>query len=261
MKQHKKTLGQVFLHDKNIIEKIVNFANPSPKIPILEIGCGRGSLTQALASIGSELRVIEIDERWLNEVKNLNLPNTSFILDDALNVNFSNFPKCNLIANLPYQITSPLIEHFVTHKTQFHSLTIMIQKDVADRLLSEKNKKQFGSMTIFCCYHFEITRGFSVSRNSFTPVPNVDSYVIKLTPKKSHFKPAEEKLFFAMTRSFFWGRRKTMLNCLLNSPYLTCSPHIRDHKLLCNELAKRGETYDLDDHKKLFSKEGARRYF
>ena len=85
MKQHKKTLGQVFLHDKNIIEKIVNFANPSPKIPILEIGCGRGNLTQALASIGSELRVIEIDERWLNEVKKLNLPNTSFILEDALN--------------------------------------------------------------------------------------------------------------------------------------------------------------------------------
>ncbi len=254
MKQHTKTLGQVFLNDNNIIQKIMAFANPPKDIPIIEIGCGNGSLTKALAKCGNPIKVIEIDLRWLNEVKNLNLPNVTFTHSDVMKINFNEYKKSLVIANIPYQITSPLIEHFSKYKDQFKSLTIMIQKDVADRLLSKKNNKQFGSMTIFSNYHFSMTRGFPVSRNSFTPIPNVDSYVLKLTPKKSHFKPSDEALFFAMTRSFFWGRRKTMLNCLLNSPYITCNPKIRENQSLCRELSNRGETYDLEDHQVLFTK-------
>tara|TARA_A100001015_G_scaffold251744_1_gene290930 strand:- start:1878 stop:2684 length:807 start_codon:yes stop_codon:yes gene_type:complete len=252
MKQHTKSLGQVFLHDKNIIEKIITFAKPQKQNQIIEIGCGNGSLTKALSNLGTPIHVIEIDERWLNEVKNMQLKHTTFEHIDALNVNFYNYPKSNLIANLPYQITTPLIEHFAKYKTQFYSLTIMVQKDVAERLISKKSTKQFGSMTLFCNYHFSIEKGFSVSRNCFSPSPNVDSYVIKLTPIKSFFSTHEEALFFAMTRSFFWGRRKTMLNCLLNSPYLTCDPAIRDNKIICEQLSKRGEALNLNEHQTLF---------
>lgn len=252
MKQHTKTLGQVFLHDQNIIQKIIAFASPSPHIPLIEIGCGKGILTQALAALGHPLHVIEIDNRWLTTVKALNLPNTTFSKQDALTVDFSSHPRSAIIANIPYQITSPLIEHFSTHKNQFESITIMIQHEVAQRLLAKNNTKAFGAFTLFSNYHFDIRKGFRVSRHCFSPEPNVDSMVIKLTPKKNALSDNDTQRFFAMTRSFFWGRRKTMLNCLMNSPYCHCSPDIQENHALTHALKQRGEALNLENHLALF---------
>ena len=110
MKQHTKTLGQVFLHDKNIIKKIITLGKPDPNLAIIEIGCGRGILTKALNNI-APVHVVEIDERWLNEVKNMSLKNVTFHHIDALKISYDTFPKGSaVIANIPYQITSPLID-------------------------------------------------------------------------------------------------------------------------------------------------------
>ena len=186
MKQHTKTLGQVFLHDQNIIEKIITLAKPNPQKPIIEIGCGKGILTKSLAQIG-QVNVIEIDERWLNHVQELELKNVTFTQSDALKVNFNTFEKQSaVIANIPYQITTPLIEHLTKFKHHLSQITIMVQKELADRLSSPKGSKQYGAMSLFCQYHFEIEKGFFVSRNCFSPKPNVDSYVIKLTAKKNN---------------------------------------------------------------------------
>ena len=253
MKQHTKTLGQVFLHDQNIINKIITLANPKPNMPIIEIGCGKGILTQALAHIGP-VNVIEIDERWINHVADLNLKNVTFTHKDALSVDYSTLPKhAPVIANIPYQITSPLIETLAKYKHHLGPITIMIQKDVADRLLSPKNSKTYGSMTIFCNYHFTITKGFNVSRHCFSPEPNVDSSVIQLQAKKNVFSKSDTPLFFAMTRSFFWGRRKTMLNCLINSPHIHCDENIKNNNALKQLLKKRGESLSLEEHQSLFT--------
>ena len=127
MKQHTKRLGQVFINDNNIIEKIIKFSAISNKIPIIEIGCGRGILTKALSKTGNKIHVIEIDERWLSEVKKLNLKNTTFEKADVLNVNFSKFEFSSIIANIPYQITSPLIEHLSKYKTNFKLSMVKLQ--------------------------------------------------------------------------------------------------------------------------------------
>ena len=254
MKQHTKTLGQVFLHDQNIINKIIDLAYPNAQSQIVEIGCGKGSLTTALSTLGNPVHIIEIDERWLEEVKKLNLKNTTFELQDALKADFSRYKNAHIIANLPYQITTPLITHFATFKNHFDSVTIMIQKELAERLLAVHNTKLYGAMTLFTNYHFKVVKGFSVSRNCFNPVPNVDSYVLKLIPKQSHLTKEDERIFFAITRSFFWGRRKTMLKCLLNSPYLDCDSSIRNNTELSEILSQRGESLSLKDQLLLFPK-------
>ena len=254
MRQHTKTLGQVFLHDQNIIKKIIRYANPSPAQRIIEIGCGKGILSSALAALGNDLHIIEIDERWLSTVKALNLANTTHHLCDVLTFDFSQFNgKSTIIANIPYNITTPILDHIIQYKNHIQELTIMIQKEVAERILSQPNSKTYGLLTIFCNFHFTITKGFNVSRSCFKPAPNVDSYVLKLIPKKAPLSTTDSHLFFAMARSLFWGRRKTILNCLSQSPYITCTPNIKSNNEISKLLATRGETHSLTGLLSLFN--------
>lgn len=251
MKQHTKTLGQVFLTDKNIIDKIITFASPESSVPIIEIGCGKGILTQALAKIGP-VYIIEIDQRWSDYVKSLKLDNITIFEEDVLKVNFSEFPNNSpIIANIPYQITTPLIEHLIKYKYCLGSITIMVQKEMAGRLIAQPGSKDYGAMSIFCQYHFTIKKGFSVSRNCFNPKPNVDSYVLKLTAKKPCLPDTLEPLFFAMTRTFFWGRRKTMLTCLKSSPYIELISKLTLEQQI--KLKQRGESLSLIELIKLFN--------
>jgi 16S rRNA (adenine1518-N6/adenine1519-N6)-dimethyltransferase len=173
---------------------------------------------------------------------------------DALTVDFSTFGRASLIANIPYNITTPLIAHLAQYKQHFDSITIMIQKEVAQRLLADPGTKQYGAFGIFCQYHFAIEKGFVVSRQCFSPIPGVDSMVIRLLPRKSALSPTDEARFFSMTRSFFWGRRKTMLNCLLQSPHANVDRAIQDDIDLTNILAARGEVLGLNDHLALFQR-------
>ena len=119
MKQHRKTLGQVFLHDANIIQKIIAFANPHPQLPIIEIGCGEGCLSQPLSQRQQPLTIIEVDDRCIQAVAALQLPNTTFVHADALAVDFSTFGRASLIANIPYNITTPPVSytHLRAHET------------------------------------------------------------------------------------------------------------------------------------------------
>lgn len=250
MKQHTKTLGQVFLHDSNIIKKIITLADPLPTDSVIEIGCGKGILTNAMAPLCKQLDVIEIDKRWIETVQTNALDNVTFHHKDVLTVDFSLFKNSKVIANIPYQITTPILEHLIKYKHLFSSITIMIQKEVADRITSPHNSKIFGLLSLFCNYHFDINKGFNVSRECFSPKPNVDSKVIQLIPKKGILNKTDEPLFFAMTKSLFWGRRKTIINCLLNAPHIQCNPAIKTIHL--PERSKRAEQLSLSDHISLF---------
>ena len=128
----------------------------------------------------------------------------------------------------------------------------MIQKEVATRILAQPNSKNYGLLTLFCQYHFDIKKGFNVSKNCFFPQPNVDSYVIKLIPTKNHFPLKDEPLFFAMTKSLFWGRRKTIYKCLTTSPYINCPKSIKNNPNIKSKLSLRGESQSISDLYLLF---------
>jgi 16S rRNA (adenine1518-N6/adenine1519-N6)-dimethyltransferase len=252
MKQHTRTLGQVFLHDANIVRKIVRYAHVDPMCNVTEIGCGRGILTRELSNAGHAVNVVEIDQRWLDYVKSLTLKNVYFHHADVLTVDFSKWQKSAVIANIPYRITSPLLGHFSKYKHQFYSVTIMVQKELALRLMAKNNSQNYGAITLFCQYHFNVVSGFDVARSCFFPVPKVDSYVLQLQPKPSVFLAPDEHLFFLMVRSFFWGRRKTMLNGVLNGPYLVCDQQIKENYFLTQILKNRVETMSLIELQQLF---------
>jgi 16S rRNA (adenine1518-N6/adenine1519-N6)-dimethyltransferase len=252
MRQHTKTLGQVFLHDNNIINKIVALAESETATEIIEIGCGKGILTQALNALNKPILIIEIDPRWLDTVKQLNLTNCRYHLGDVLEYDFLQTPKNTaVIANIPYNITTPIIDRLSRYKTQFSAITMMIQKEMADRLYAKAGTKAYGSITIFTQYHFDLHKGFKVSRSCFSPPPNVDSYVLKMTPKTPLLPKKDEPLFFSMVHALFWGRRKTIQNCLKNAPHITCKGPFPEH--LSTTLKKRGETLDLDALVALFN--------
>ena len=250
MKQHTKTLGQVFLHDQNIIEKIIKFAEPKQSETIVEIGCGKGILSKSLAQKCKNLHIVEIDTRWLDYVKAFAIENVTYHHSDVLKFDFSSLGTFKVIANIPYQITTPILEHLIKYKSQLSTVTIMIQKEVADRIMATPGTKTFGLLTLFCNYHFNIKKGFNVSKECFFPKPTVTSTVIQLTPKDSELATNDEQLFFAMTKSLFWGRRKTMLNGLLNSPHIHCNETIKDLKLPI--LKQRAEILSLSEQIKLF---------
>ena len=200
------------------------------------------------AKIGP-VNVIEIDERWIDHVSNLNLENVTFTHIDALKVDYGSFPKGTpIIANIPYQITSPLIEQFTKYNHHLGPITIMIQKEMAERLVANPGSKRYGAMTLFCHYYFNLNKGFGVSRNCFTPPPNVDSQVIQLTAAPSLLSPEDEPLFFAMTRTLFWGRRKTIIKCLKTGPYLSLQDGYPDQP----EFKQRGESLNLKETIHLF---------
>lgn len=247
-KQHSKTLGQVFLHDKNIVHKIVNLTQKH--MLTYEIGCGKGILTEALSNHASSVHVIEIDHRWIEWVEKKQLPNITFHHKDVLT--FTDFkPNSIVIANIPYHITTPIIEHLIQYKHRLSSITIMVQKEVAQRIISNHNCKNYGLLSIYCQYHFNIDKGFIVSRNCFTPMPNVDSQIISLQPKESALSPSNESLFFLFAKSLFWGRRKTIETCLKKAPYIRYEADISKHY---PELRKRGESFSLTELLNLFNK-------
>jgi 16S rRNA (adenine1518-N6/adenine1519-N6)-dimethyltransferase len=251
MKQHPRTLGQVFLHDANIVQKILRFANPLPGNRIIEIGCGKGILTRALAAVGPTT-VIEIDARWIAYVTDLELPGVTYLHADATRVDYGQFPLGSpIIANIPYHITSPLLVAFAQYRNHLGPITIMIQKEMATRLLAEPGTKAYGAMTLFCHYHFTVHNGFEVSRRCFWPVPSVDSQVITLQPKAAALSESDEALFFGMTRTFFWGRRKKMITCLKNSPYIRLTSPLPDACLAA--LNHRAESASLSALLALFS--------
>ena len=223
----KKHLGQVFLHDHNIIKKTVQKACINPNYPVVEIGCGKGILTKALAAVSKELYVIEIDPEWYHEtqsklahLKHLNFINQSVLDQDV----FNTIPKpFQIVANIPYHITSDILDKLVSLKKHIYQASIMVQKDVALKWVSRVNDTLYMSQSLYAQYHFDLNILFHVSKTCFYPVPKVDSSVIQLKPKQNVLNAKLEELVFKIIKSGFWGRRKPLRSCLSRSPYLQLS--------------------------------------
>ena len=218
----KKKYGQNFLNDKNILNKIANVANTNPNDLIIEIGPGSGALTEELIK-KSQVLAYEIDndleELLRNKFTNANL---ELIMDDFLKRNVKKdleskkYEDLYIIANLPYYITTPIINKIIDDKLNVKKMVLMVQKEVGERFTAEVGTKDYSSISVFLNYYFEVKKEFVVSRNSFYPRPNVDSIIISFTRKEKDKRIKNEELFFKLIRDSFVQKRKTLKNNLKN---------------------------------------------
>lgn len=220
----KKTLGQNFLKDDNIVNKIVNATEYKKNNLVIEIGPGAGALTKKLLSKVDKALLYEIDTR-LEKILNKELSeynNYDIIFDDFLNRNVNddisnyNFDNLYIVANLPYYITTPIISKIIEDKIPAREIIIMIQKEVADRLCASVGTKEYGQLTVFLNYFYDIKKVTNVSKNSFVPKPKVDSAVIKMV-KKDKLEYVKDLDFFSkIVKDSFRFKRKTIKNNLCN---------------------------------------------
>mgnify|MGYP000410498356 CR=1 FL=1 len=220
----KKTLGQNFLKDDNIVNKIVNATEYKKNNLVIEIGPGAGSLTKKLLPKVDKAILYEIDTR-LERILNKELAeydNYTIIFDDFLNRNVNDdlskycFDNLYIVANLPYYITTPIVSKFVMETIPANEIVIMIQKEVAERLSASVGTKEYGQITVLLNYYFNIEKIIDVDRKAFYPTPNVDSAVIKMVRKDNLEALTSFEHFDKLVKDSFQFKRKTIKNNLIN---------------------------------------------
>lgn len=220
---YKKNLGQNFLQDKNIIDKIVNAPDYGDNNLVIEIGPGAGALTKELLKKVDRAILYEVDTR-LEKILNKELStfvNYELIFDDFLNrdvnkdISKYDFDNLYIVANLPYYITTPIITKIINDKIPTNEIVIMIQKEVADRFSAKPGSKEYGQITVFLNYFFDIDNVCNVSKNCFFPKPKVDSAVIKMKRKKSNDYIKNFDVFNKLVKDSFRFKRKTIKNNLV----------------------------------------------
>lgn len=251
----KKALSQNFLIDGNIIRKTVDLGDITSDDVILEIGPGPGSITEVLLETGAQIIAVEKD-RLLAESLEGSHPNLHLFCDDimtfpieeTLKKHLRKGKKAKVVANLPYHLTTPILARLIPCHDLFSNIVIMIQKEVAKRFTATPGNKEYGSITVFINFYTDVKYAFTVSPRSFYPVPNVDSAVVTLTPKKPPEVSSEE--FFKMTRTAFEQRRKMLRNSLST---IYPSDTITEALIAINKNPKaRAEELSVDDWVELF---------
>lgn len=250
----KKSFGQNFLIDSHVIDKIIRAAEITPEDNVLEIGPGIGTLTQYLAESAGKVAAVEIDEKLipvleetLAEYDNVRVINEDILKCDIDSI-FGGEPF-KVVANLPYYITTPIIMGLLEGKSHFDSLTVMIQKEVADRMKAGPGTKDYGALSLAVQYYAEPYLAANVPPNCFMPRPNVGSAVIRLKRRpEPAVKVKDEKLLFGLIRAAFMERRKTLLNAVKNSKELDISKERVEEVLteLGIDTRIRGEALNLE---------------
>lgn len=214
----KKALGQNFLIDDDVIDRIVEYGVPAKDAPVIEIGPGPGGLTRVLAERCSRLWAVELDTEKV-ELLNKEFKRTSLqvLHMDALELNLKdiwNDEKGWLVGNLPYYITNPLIMHFLEQGKSLHGMTVMVQKEVAERMTAQPGSKKYGILSIAVQLFSDAEKLFDVPPSAFIPQPKVTSSVVRLTIRDYPGFNEDPRLFFKVVKAAFAQRRKTLLNTL-----------------------------------------------
>ena len=261
----KKSFGQNFLTDTNILQKIVDTAEIDENVNVIEIGPGIGALTEFLAENAAEVMTFEIDERLvpiladtLRDFDNVHVVNEDILKSD-LQARIKEFANPNLpikvVANLPYYITTPILMHLIESGIPFSEFVVMMQREVADRISAQPNSKSYGSLSIAVQYYMTAKVAFIVPRTVFVPAPNVDSAILKMVRRD---QPAvgikDEVFFFKVSKASFTHRRKTLWNNLTS--YFGKSNEVKtklESALDNAELSPsvRGEALDLQEFARL----------
>lgn len=215
----KKKFGQNFLQDEQILKSIANSISTTPKDLIIEIGSGKGALTKHLKKKNSFLISYEIDSQLKRYLINLEDQRTKIIFQDFLQADIPedsktfSYENIYVIANIPYYITTPIIKKVISFE-KLKSMTLLVQKEVANRLTASPGTKAYGSLTVYLNYYFNIHYLFDVSRFAFNPIPKVESAVVIFERKKEIIKAQNEDLFFKIINDAFKMKRKTLKNNL-----------------------------------------------
>lgn len=221
----KKSFGQNFLTDTNILQKIVDTAEIDKQVNVIEIGPGIGALTEFLAESAAEVMAFEIDERLVPILADTlrDFDNVTVVNQDILKVDLAQYIAgfknpdlpIKVVANLPYYITTPILMHLIESGIPFSEFVVMMQREVADRISAQPNTKAYGSLSIAVQYYMTAKVAFIVPRTVFVPAPNVDSAILKMVRRD---QPAvavqDEKFFFKVSKASFVHRRKTLWNNL-----------------------------------------------
>lgn len=221
----KKSFGQNFLTDTNILQKIVDTAEIDRSVNVIEIGPGIGALTEFLAENAAEVMAFEIDDRLipiladtLRDFDNVQVINQDILKSD-LQSQIKQFKNSDLplkvVANLPYYITTPILMHLIESKIPFQEFVVMMQREVADRISAEPNTKAYGSLSIAVQYYMTAKVAFIVPKTVFVPAPNVDSAILKMVRRPEPLiEVTDEDFFFRVAKVGFVHRRKTLWNNL-----------------------------------------------
>lgn len=247
----KKKYGQNFLRDNSIPRKIVDVSKIPDNTLVIEIGPGAGALTKELAKVAKQVLCYEIDES-LEDILDqalLEYTNVSVIYDDFLkrnvleDLNNYDYEHLYVIANLPYYVTTPIITQLVTSNLEIEKIVVMVQKEVADRFCAKPASREYGSITVFLNYYFDLKKEFLVSKNCFVPKPNIDSMIISLTRKKELLPLKDSTLFFNLIRDSFHFKRKTLRNNLKGYDLMKIEQTLKNYHF---DLSVRAEELPLE---------------
>lgn len=252
-----KSLGQNFLIDDNIVDKIVAGAGIGPGDKIIEVGPGIGTLTREMASRAQNLMAVEIDknlipilEDTLGDYDNVKVVNEDIIKADIrglIDENLGGGPV-KLVANLPYYITTPIIMRFLEENINVTDIVVMVQKEVAERMNAQPEGKDFGALSVAVQYYCDTEIVAKVPRHLFVPQPNVDSIVIALRVRPERkYKVDDEDLYFKVVKAAFGQRRKTLLNSISSMGNLAKDQVKEALEEAGIDPKRRGETLSLDE--------------
>ncbi|TPE68521.1 16S rRNA (adenine(1518)-N(6)/adenine(1519)-N(6))-dimethyltransferase RsmA [Halalkalibacterium halodurans] len=256
----KKSLGQNFLIDPNVLRNIVDVASLTPQSGAIEIGPGIGALTEQLARQAKRVVAFEIDQRLIPVLRETLAPyeNVTVINEDVLKADvkqviattFEEGQDLMVVANLPYYVTTPILMKLLEAKLPVRGIVVMIQAEVADRIAAKPGTKEYGSLSIAAQYYATAELAVKVPKTVFVPQPNVDSAVLRLTIReKPPVTVADEEWLFAIVRASFANRRKTILNNLIHN---LVGKERKDEAVLALAEAgidpsRRGETLTIEE--------------
>lgn len=253
--EFKKKFGQNFISDKNLLNAICEDAEVCESDEVLEIGAGAGALTSAISQKAKKVVSYEIDNSLKEHLESLNLKNVDFIFGDVMDYELKEIEKnfkgeYKLIANLPYYITTPIIFKFLTNSQKITSLTIMVQKEVAERIVAASGGKDYGVLSIMTAFYGEAQINRIVSRKMFYPQPNVDSAVVTIKINREKYKNINGEKFYNFIKCVFSMRRKTMKNNLIHGGL----ENSKINKLNENILASRAEKFTIEQLLEIYLK-------
>ena len=210
--QMKKRFGQHFLTDRSILRRIVELADIHADDTVVEIGPGPGTLTAELAAVARRVIAIEIDRDLIPRLRESVAGNVEIVEGDALEAEWP-AGRSHVVGNLPYNVATPLLKRFIEHRAHIHAVTVMVQKEVAERLIAKPSTHEYGPLSVLIQYYATVKYGFTVAPGSFNPRPKVDSAVIRLD-----WKPdvPDDRSFTDFVHTAFGSRRKKLVNNLLS---------------------------------------------
>ena len=257
MYRAKKKFGQHFLNDQTVLSDIVNSANLKDDDIVWEIGPGLGSLTDHLLKHKIDLTIFEIDNDLAPSLQSNYSDRCKVVHKDILKVDWKKqtsgaFEKIKIVTNLPYQISSPFLYRLAENSTAFSLVVVMLQKEVAKRLSAKAGKKDYGVLTLKTQFYFDTEYLFDVSRDKFTPPPEVESAVIRLTPRKDRPDIENIGMFWELVEAAFRNRRKTLRNNLRYSGHAWIASGAHSEADCPIDLNRRGETLSERDFISLY---------